>query len=84
MSIDTQTDTKHVAELRAAADEAQAAWLEVVSEIARLTKALRAAEAERDENMRGMVRMRWAGVVGASIRIWGSGLIAFFVLGDTQ
>ena len=48
MNPHTQTDAESIAELREAADEARAARLEVVSEIARLTTALRVAEAERD------------------------------------
>ena len=46
MNPNTQTDVEHIAELREAADEAQTARLEVVSEIARLTKALRKSETE--------------------------------------
>ena len=43
----TQTDAEHIQELRDSADEAQAARIEVITEIARLTTALRQAEAER-------------------------------------
>ena len=48
MNENTQTDAERVMELRLAADEAQAARLEVIGEVALLTTALRQAEAERD------------------------------------
>ena len=46
--MEIQTDAEHVQELRDSAAEAQAARNEVITEIARLTTALRQAEAERD------------------------------------
>ena len=45
--MEIQTDAEHVQELRDSAAEAQAARNEVITEIARLTTALRQAEAER-------------------------------------
>jgi hypothetical protein len=42
------TDTEHITKLREATGEAGNARMEVITEIARLTTALRAAEAERD------------------------------------
>ena len=46
--MNTQTDAEHIQEIRDSAAEAQSARNEVITEIARLTNALAAAEAERD------------------------------------
>ena len=54
MNPHTQTDAERVMELREAADEAQAARLEAVTEIARQTKALRGAEVEREAYRRAL------------------------------
>ena len=63
------TDTKCITELREAADEAQAARLEAVAEIARLTKSLRAAETERNITTSELVESRLAFVNAEACRV---------------
>ena len=54
------TDTEHITELREAADEAQAARLEAITEIVRLTRLLREVEDERNTAISELFETRLA------------------------